>query len=184
MGSLFDGNNTSESDNAFVEIQSGDQSGDVADVTSEKRLKVDAEISDQSYPNTLVIEEMNASTGGVNRSTTLPSSFTPIYSYSGSGLFFGTYINFNNDGNIWLRITVDGSYVFFGSNGLNIDDFDISGDMELEDIDGSFLDIGMKNNSIRVGYQTPIRFQTSCVIEARSTSNYQFKAGFVKILKG
>jgi hypothetical protein len=182
MGSLFDGNSTSESDNAFVEIQSGNQSGDVADVTSEKRLKVDSKVSGFTYSNKLVFEEMTSLT----RDTILPATFTTIYNYSGTGKFFGFHANFEDDNKTWIRLSVDGQFMLLGSNGVKLGDLKDNNIFDLLDF-GTYTDfsgLAMHDKSVRCVYRTPIEFLTSVTVQARNEdANKKFRAGIVNIIK-
>jgi len=63
-------------------------------------------------------EDMNASTGGVARGTSIGTTFTSIYSYSGQGNFLGFIVNLEKPDEDWyIRIVVDGEEIT-GSAGI------------------------------------------------------------------
>ena len=87
------------------------------------RLKVDANISlSPGSGNTIRYEDMNASTGGVARETsiTVAAGWTPIYSYTGSGKFHGFNLMLESPDSDWyIRIVLDSTIdVLMGSTGI------------------------------------------------------------------
>jgi len=185
MAGIFDSNATNDFDITEISIK-GLLGVNAADVTDENRLKVDAIIPPQSYVSDLKFEEMNASTGGISRNSILPSSFTNIYSYSGSGLFFGFHANFEDEDKTWVSVSVDGEQILLGVNGIKLGDLKDNNILDIQDI-GTYTDfcgLAMHHKSLRICFKVPMRFESSVVIQARhEDGNKRFRAGIANILK-
>ncbi len=184
---IYDSNSTSASDNAFVEIASGDQSGYIADVTDEKRLKVDSLVTGIALPyidaSQLKFDDMNAANGGLARNTSIPVTFTNLYLYTGSGLFKTFIVNLDGTDKAWIRLIIDGNDILFDLNGLYNKDLKDNNVYDVQDIDMTTVGgLGMHDNAIRYEPNVSIKFDSSVVIQARSTGR-KFKAGFVSLIK-
>lgn len=89
------------------------------------RMKVDAEVtiipSSGTIPTVgskLRYDDMNASTGGIARGTTINTGvWTKIYEYLGSGIVTSCLINHEDKKNWRIRLQVDGEEIF-GANGI------------------------------------------------------------------
>lgn len=187
MSSIGDFNKTTDSDRPEVVITS-ESTGDRAEVTDQNRLKTDTIFQPNVFPSfdvsNLYYEDMNAANGGIARDTTLPSSFTTLYSYSGAGSLIGFLINFNRDDDIYIRLIVDGSYPFFGTAGIFIGDLSENDIYDIKDLDPQpALGLRLHDNCLTVELKYLIRYSSSVLIQARSTSNRKFEAGFVSLIK-
>jgi hypothetical protein len=152
-------------------------------------LAVDAYVSGTilTWTNKLSYVDMNASNGGIARGTSVSTSWTNVFSYTGSGLLAGFLINLETF-TLWdVRLVIDGVVIFT----LNSDD--ISGDTvydldDITDINQAYLGIS-KGSHDRVVYTSPlkipIRYQTSLVIAIKKTSGgtKKFQAGLVVLTK-
>ena len=158
------------------------------------RLKVDAAISfagGSSFPHfnsPFQYDDMNASNGGVARDTQIGTTFTNIYSYTGSGYLLGFSVT-NEDKKEWyIQLNIDGTDLFIGSTGLytkDLDDHNKYG-FDFDDDDNIFpvLGFSLKHDTVFFHPQHPIRFATSITIKQHHTSsNKKFRAGLVQIIK-
>lgn len=121
MANLSDSNHTSASDNTYVEIASGDQSGYIADVTSDNRLKVDAAISIYNTNPIMGRFEYKIHTGGAYRISdlvTINAGHIKYYLISvptGYDIHFYSELNTSEQGKMILyeepTATGDGNYL-------------------------------------------------------------------------
>jgi hypothetical protein len=136
----------------------------------------------------LRVVDMNASSGGVARSTSIGTTWTDIFNYSGSGLLTGFLVNFESE-TLWnIRLIIDTEEVF-SSNGIAINDMVNSALYALDD--------GVDRNTPGFGIQLsddhkfrwnsplglPIKYTTNITIKAKASSSKQFRAGFITLTK-
>lgn len=131
----------------------------------------------------IIYEEMNVATGGVARDGAIGTTFTNIYSYTGSGYFHGFTVTMETS-NIWtIRITIDGVDLLFGSAGLAISDIDNTGLYSIPSTSTrQVLGINYEGNAFRwtSPTQNTLSFTASVLIRAKvTTGTKKFRAGFV-----
>lgn len=120
------------------------------------RLKVDAISSVPTISNKLRIDLSSTS-------ISVPSSnFVTLYSYNGSGNFFGTLLEFNN-GNIDVRLTIDGEVIYT----LNVND--VENAQIDQDLYAGFIRAN-SSNYFESTFKTPIEYSASILIEAKKSS--------------
>jgi len=176
-----------------VTITGGNEAfqADVIEDGTEKRLLVDSKgglpiITGISY------DDMNATSGGVARGTTINTTFTRLYSYSGSGIFFGFLatlekLDDDNPGKAYrIRLVIDGVEVF-GPNGFIHTDF-INPDLYgfLSDPVNPFLGISFRGNTIRAAMPNGaiIPYSSSVEVYVRKLSDFKaFRAGLIALSK-
>lgn len=171
-----------------------DYCNEIKEYDSEKRILVQSKIdvsANGSVPtinNSLRYDDMNGSTGGVNRETTINTTWTNIYSYSGKGLLFGFAVVMEDEKKWYYRLVVDGQEIF-GPNGI------FYHDMEKDDI-YDFMQ-GSNNNEHHIGIllsnkgfhwesplQFPMRFATSVVLKVKhASSSKKFRGGLIALSK-
>lgn len=93
------------------------------------RLKTTTVITASSvsaFSSKLRYDDMNVSTGGVARgSTVTDAAWTTVYSYTGSGVITGIGMNLQTANSDWLlRLLVDGTNEITGSGGILTSDID------------------------------------------------------------
>ena len=199
MGSMNDSNNTSERDNAFVELVGNNSpflKAWIKLINSENRLLVDSNISDvtvdsgvPSVSSNYVAEDINASTGGVARSTNISiSAWIDVYSYSGSGKVYSWLLTLQNCASQWLiRFIVDGNEIF-GSSGMLSDDVFSSNvyDLTRTHSRGGIAGITGHNNIFQFtgANDYPMKFDSSVVIKLKRVATEKaFVAGLMGITK-
>ena len=103
-------------------------------------------------------------------------SFTEIFSYDGSGKFFGCNIEFDSD-NIQVRIEVDGEALYedydTGDDFVNcafLDDITITGGEDNTENGLCIFDWNRSKNRLDVCFPCPIAYSTNVTIEARANS--------------
>ncbi len=193
-------------DNTYIKGQTGvDGSGDPigenitsSDDGDKHRLHVDAKISGgdigaiPTIDNRLQYDDMNTSSGGVSRKTSIGSSFTTVYEYDGSGLFMGFVVNMESSEKDWyIRLIVDGVDVFIDSGGILTKDLfdDKLYDYEPGGNTGSFPHVGFAvtdHGAIRWKGPSdfPMTFSSSVEIQLRKTSgSKKFYAGLASLVK-
>jgi hypothetical protein len=130
--------------------------------------------------------DMNASNGGVARNTAITSTWTDIFSYSGSGLLFSFLVNLDTLANMEIRLIVDSNEIF-GSSG-------ISGVDVVSTALYGFADKSQWSQGIRRetsvfhwgggAFNHPLKYDTSVTIKVRQPSGAKlFKAGLVVLTK-
>jgi len=129
--------------------------------------------------NSPVYEDMNATTGGLARGSTISTTYVNIYSYSGAGLFFGFRVTFNTLNVMQIRLQIDGVDYLMGSAGLSLADV-ASGTLYNYAASSPSLGIELDGNTIVFSPPAPLKFATSVVVKASviSGASKQFLAGF------
>lgn len=193
MGTYQDANSTSTFDNTIVEIKGGTDQTTIGNVSD--RLKVDSAIT--SLPNTalkpwtkkLRYDDMNATTGGVARGTSITTTWQDVYSYTGSGYIAGFVLNFETFTDWKFRFLVDGDEIF-GSNGALVEDVagDALWDLDVvNDVNQAALGLTVGNHD-RIVFAAPlgvqIRYDSSVVVKvARVAGTKKFRAGLIVLSK-
>lgn len=197
---LNQGNATvsNSNDNARVTTYDGT---DTEVGTTGNRYNVDSAIS--SITGGLVLttskklryDDMNAGTGGVARGTSivLAAAATTIYSYSGTGVFYGFLVNLESSSsssqNWQVNLLIDGEEIF-NTTGLNTSDF-VSSNIYDYGTAGSreatVLGIEMVDTVLyfQCSPQFPISYSTSVQIKVKVTagSTKKFNAGLAILTK-
>jgi hypothetical protein len=155
------------------------------------RLKVDAQFTSltttvPSWSSNLRYVDMNASSGGVNRDSSIPTTFTNIFNYSGSGYLAGFIINTETFDRWIFKLTIDGTVVF------EIESDDLKGDAAYDVDDGydtnqAFLGLSKGAHDRLIFHaplSSPIRYNSSVIISLRrEDSPKKFKAGLIILSK-
>lgn len=131
-------------------------------------------------------EDMNASTGGVARETTIGTSYTTIYSYSGTGLLYGFLVTLETDNKWRVRVLIDGVDIL-GSDGIAIDDMD-SSSLYGFNTTARPIHLGLDYDGKTFKFQGPMNypfsFSSSIEIQVRrTTTSKKFRAGLITIHK-
>jgi hypothetical protein len=150
----------------------------------------------QSWTSFLRYDDMNASTGGLARGTsiTAASGWNQVYSYTGSGTLAGYILNLETNADWQTRLVIDTQEIF-GSNGIlstdlvndSIYDADPSGKSipELDQTLGIFS--GAHDRQMWSGpLLIPIKFSASVKIfvrRATGAATKKFQAGLIIIQK-
>lgn len=134
--------------------------------------------------------DMNASSGGVARNTSITTTFVTIFSYSGTGYLAGVLLNVETNTKWKFKIIVDGQELFT-SGGMLADD--ITGDTvyDLDDpTEANFALLGIsKGQHDRFVFISPlgipIRYNASVVVQVARTdaTTKRFQAGLVILSK-
>lgn len=130
--------------------------------------------------------DMNASNGGVARGTTITTSWTTVYSYSGTGHLFGFSINFSSGSGFKIRIAIDNIEILNDSTGISTTDTNTLALYDLNDVDNDEFVCSMFcwDNVFAFRSPLPIEYSTSVVIRvARETGTGTFRAGLINITK-
>lgn len=164
---------------------------------SKYRLCVDSSLdSTDSSPGTipsttskLRYDDMNATTGGVARDTeiTVAASWTQVYTYSGSGLFFGYLLQLESLGSSgWdMRLVVDGEEIF-GASGINLEDIDNGAGYQLNAASKHEHKLGLYIDGYAFVWQPPFPmiYNSSIAIHLKRTgTGKKFKAGLATLSK-
>lgn len=134
----------------------------------------------------LKYEDMNSSNGGINRGTSVGSTFTTLYNKTGDGILLGFLVTLEKpDENWFLRLILDGVDVF-GATGVSLQD------LRDKDIYGYNSDPGkplpewigfdIRENTLRYEgpNNLPLRYLSSVEIQLRKTGGAKkFRAGLV-----
>lgn len=162
------------------------------------RLKVDTIITPgtgtiPSVNKNLRYEDMNATTGGIARTTLVGASFVQVYSYSGSGILISVLCNLENKDKWYVRLVIDGEEIF-GAAGI------FTGDLiadDAYDLDGGGSPLSSNEGRIGVSMEEhdrfvwtapssfPIRYQSSVkvFIKRSDASTKKFYAGLAVLTK-
>jgi len=142
----------------------------------------------------LIIEEMDASTGGIARGTSVDDTDgqVKIYEYTGTGLVFGFLVNLDGGSNWRIRFIVDSNEIFIGASpGFEVNDlnsgavfnFDSAGDREE-------AMMGMETNDNLVHFRGPLMYPIAFgtkveifVSRVSATSPKDFRAGLITLQK-
>lgn len=182
-----------------VNVKGDDGSDDGVKITvttdgAKKRLDVDAKITGNvtlpaaSWNKKLRYDDMNASTGGVARGTSLSGgTWTQVYSYSGTGFLAGALMNIETWGADWeFKLIVDGDAVFT----LNAGDLSNDAIYDVDDVtDANQVPLGISKGShdrfiFHAPINLPIQFDSSVVFQARKIGGAKkFQAGLVVLSK-
>jgi len=181
--------NQSTINTKIIGATNGTEIGNVDD-----RLKVDMTLSSQtstvpSWSKNLRYVDMNASTGGVARSTSIATStnWTTVYSYSGSGFLAGFLVNVETFTGWEFRLLIDGSQIF------SISDTDFSGDSiydfdDITDVNQAILGLSKGSHDrflFHPPMNSPIFYSTSIKVEIRRPTAVakKFQAGLMMLSK-
>lgn len=190
MSGIYDGNATDSNDNALIGVMGGTDNTRIGNVGD--KLKVDASIT---YPNGRVASwnkylryyDMNAANGGVARGSSITTTFTNIFNYSGAGFFIGMRLSLEDKNNWFLRIIVDGEDILIGNSGIDISDMStkaLYGWEWADTADESSLGLDCNDETICVQspLSFPIYFATSLVIQIKHRSGAKkFRAGLIAL---
>lgn len=129
--------------------------------------------------NSPIYEDMNASTGGVARGTSLTTTYTNVYSFTGSGLFYGLRITFQTLNVMQVRILIDGVDYLMGSTGLSLTDAAAAAIYNFATAVPT-LGIELDGNSFTYQPPSPLKFTSSVVVKASVITGAakQILAGF------
>ena len=158
------------------------------------RLKVDAQFTSitttvPSWSKNLRYMDMNASSGGIARGTSIATSatWTTIYSYSGSGFIAGLLINVETFTGWEFKLLVDGETIF------DFLDSDLSGDTiyDVDDIgDFNQATLGISKGShdrfiFHSPLSSPIYYTSSVTVQIRrpTAGAKKFQAGLMIMSK-
>jgi hypothetical protein len=133
--------------------------------------------------------DMNASTGGVARATSITTSWTTLFSYSGSGYIAGWIVNTETLNDWKIRFIIDGEEIF-DPNGLLFSDiisdqiYDLD---DVTDVNQAFLGLS-KGSHDRLVFSSPmnraIQYKTSVeILLARVSGSKKFQAGLMIMSK-
>lgn len=182
MSNLSDNNTSDSYDNALVGIMGDTDNTRIGNVLD--RLKVTSNL----WTKKLQWVDLNATSGGVARDTQIGTTFTDIFSYTGSGYFVGFNLCLEDKANWYIRIVVDGSDVLMGSTGIYTADMVskiIYGWEPGDTADTMNLGLDVKDETIKL--QVPlhaIRYDTSIAIKVKhSTTLKKFRAGIALLEK-
>ena len=145
--------------------------------------------NDNRWNSKLRYIDMNASNGGIARGTAVTTSWTDVFSYTGSGNLAGFILNVETFSDWKFRLLIDGEEVF-GSDGMLV--VDMSNDAiydvdDVTDVNQAFLGLS-KGAHDRIVFTSPlnkmIRYTSSIVIKlARVSGSKKFQAGLVILSK-
>lgn len=196
--------NSWDRDDSFIKGYKGDDASGWpigAKITSDtdgskERLHVDARISGgtigavPTIDKRLRYDDFNVANGGVARNTSIGTTFTRVYNYSGSGLFFGFLLTLEDVTNGWfMRFVVDGQEIF-GSSGISFADLysdQIYNYKENSNYYIKHMGIMMFSSSTfrwEAPCDFPIGFESSIAVWIRKTGgNKFFRAGLSSLVK-
>ena len=173
----------------IIGATNGTEIGNVHD-----RLKVDMQLSSQtstvpSWSKNLRYIDMNASSGGIARSTSIAASatWTTIYSYSGSGFVAGLIINVETFAGWEFRLLIDGEVIF------DMLDSDITGDTvydfdDFTDVNQAYLGISKGSHDrflFHSPMNSPIYYSSSVQVQIRrpTAAAKKFQSGLMILSK-
>jgi hypothetical protein len=186
MSGISDSNATDSFDQSLVVIKGGTDNTSIGNIGD--RLKIDSLVN---FPTGQVISwnkyirwfDMNASYGGVARDTSIPITFTNLFSYSGSGYFIGFNLTLEDKLKWFFSLVIDGENIF-DTNGISTDDLggkNLYGWEPTDISDSQNTGFFFRDETIR--FESPlhaIRFESSIVIKARHiVGSKKFRAGLV-----
>lgn len=170
---------------------------DVVDESGKKRLAV-TEVGTPGAPGSVPCyssktryDDMNSSTGGVDRDTSIDSTFTTVYKYptsgTGSGLLFGFGITMESNDNVYYRLLIDGEDVLMGSTGILSDDLAEGNKYNLKkDALEDHVGLSLRDKTFR--WKSPLNLPT-CFTQSvevrvkRTGGSKKFKAGYAVLSK-
>lgn len=140
-----------------------------------------------SWSKKLRYEDMNATTGGIARNTSLSGgTWTQLYYYTGSGFLAGIVINMETFSTGWeLRLTVDGEVIY------TLLDTDISSDKlydldDINDFNQSWLGVSKGSHDRFIWHPplTPLYYGSSIKFEIRKNGGAKkWQAGLIILSK-
>jgi hypothetical protein len=146
----------------------------------------------RSWTNKLRYVDMNASSGGIARGSAVTTTWTDVYSYTGSGLLAGFILNIETFSDWKVRLIVDSTEEIFDTNGITSNDmatdsiYDVD---DVSDVNQAFLGLS-KGSHDRIVFtaptQMPIKYTSKIEIKlARLTGapSKKFQAGLVVLSK-
>lgn len=143
------------------------------------------------WSNKLRYVDMNATNGGVARGTAITTSWTDVFSYTGSGALSGFILNIETFTTWKIRLVIDSTEEIFGSDGIISDE--IQGDLiydldDVTDVTQSFIGLS-KGSHDRIVFTCPniipIKFSTKIEIKLARVSGgtKKFQAGLIILQK-
>ena len=150
--------------------------------------KLKVALSDQQgalFSNKLCYEDMNASTGGVARGTGITgTSFTQVYSYSGSGLVLGFLISLQSMSDWTVKLEVDSQNVFC-SSGIDLHDLTETNLYGFGDNQASSLGLSRSGSVFHFESVRPITYSSTVKVYAApdSPATKNFQAGLIALTK-
>jgi hypothetical protein len=189
MSGLSDSNTTDQYDQAQIVIMGGTNNTKIGNIGDKLRTDAAVTFPTSQFPaisSNFRIEDMNTSQGGIARGSTVTTSWSTVYSYTGNGHMFGFLINMSSSGGTKIRLIVDGVDLLDNSNGVSTTDLTTISlyDISDVDVDGFVSSYFSWDNVFAFQSPLPISYSTSVVIRiARESSNGTFRAGLVNITK-
>lgn len=182
-------NRSDVQDNTVVSIGENG-STDLADISAKKNgtigLEVLSEHTLHSYNNfdgkKYFIEDMSL----VARNTSITSTFTDIFSYTGVGslIHFSATLE-TGDTDWYTRIIVDSTYYpLFGTTGAFHPDLKGGAlyNVFTQDAAG-VIGLGLSNDTIIFNPKSPLKFASTLKIQVRHLTGKRFRAGFITLIK-
>lgn len=187
MSGVFNTDRTDDFDQALVVLMGGTDNTKIGNIGD--RLKVDA-LSNGGVlttPNNVQFLD-----GTLTRDTQpVLNTWTNVYSYTGSGKFYGAIVNLEAAGagesDKWsINVVVDSTLKIFGTNGILCDDIVNNNFYDIKDL--LWLDfggLGFHDNTFRLDFKNnPIQYTTKIEVQVyRTTTLKKFKACLVKLTK-
>lgn len=129
-------------------------------------------------------DDMNASNGGVARETNIGTSFTDIYSYTGSGLICSFLFSLEDQDKWYVRLVVDGVDLFNGSTGLYTKDFSDNDVYHAESDKVWAPSFRREGKTFFYEACRPILYETSVAVKIRhEDSSKKFEGGLIILSK-
>lgn len=156
------------------------------------RLKVDAQFSSvtttvPSWSSNLKYIDMNASNGGVARNTSISTTYTNVFNYSGSGFLAGFIINLESFNEWTIKLAID------GVTSMEILTSDLTSDTiyDMDDVtDVNQVYLGLSKGShdrfvFHAPLNSPIRYNYSITISVKKSggAGKKFQAGIIILSK-
>lgn len=136
------------------------------------------------FSKKLRYEDMNASRGGIARSTAVGTTFTNLYSYTGSGIFGGFRVNVQTLSDWFFRIVIDSTDdILEGTAGLSMADFTDNAIYGFGDLDPVWGGLQRSGNIFVLQPPTFIKFDSKVEIKAKTAGSKNFLAGIAMIQK-
>lgn len=186
MSGIFDSNRTDSLDNQYAKLVGATDNTEIGNVGD--ALKTNTLVN---FPTGQVIAwnkfikwfDMNATYGGVARDTVIGTTFTNIFSFTGSGYLVGFNLTLEDKLKWYFSLVIDGENVF-DTNGISTDDLGskVIYGWEPADInDQQNTGFFFRDETIR--FESPlhaIRFETSIVIKIKHfVGGKKFRAGLI-----
>ena len=156
-------------------------------------LKAPVESSIDYWGSNMCYEDMNVSTGGIARRTTVGSTWTRVYRYLGSGQLIGFLVTLDDADSWAIRLVVDGNEIFCGANGILTEDlaetnlygFQFSTSANASRLHFLGLDLGDKTIRWEGPMDYPMKYSSSVEIYIKRDSSLskKFLAGLVNLIK-